>query len=118
MAETTKKDTAQKERRLGFNEKGKPFKGVDPRTGERMSVVLDELIEEFGVKEGVAKYYAICALEGETVNRQTGEVSTGRFFFDPNTEKGYRPDLVVASLPADARAQVNEILSTPQLKEQ
>jgi hypothetical protein len=106
------------ERRIGFYKKNIPYKGVDPKTGERMSVVLEELNKEFGVKEGVAKYYASANLEGESVNPQTGETITGRYFFDPEVEKNYRPDLVVASLPEAVRAKVDEILSTPQLKEQ
>lgn len=105
-------------RRSGFNEQGNPYPGVDPKTGERLTIVLDALIAEFDVAEGLAKYRAIASLEGEMLHPTTREPYTGLYFFNPKVEgAGYRPDLIVATLPEDARRQVTEILSTPQVKE-
>lgn len=85
-------------------------------TQERMTVTFEGLLKEFGSQEGEAKYFAIARLEGEFINPQTGEHSTGKYFFDPATEKGYRPELAVATLPADVRARVAEIIAAPQIK--
>lgn len=109
---------AQPARRLGFDEKGKPYRGVDPKTGERMAVVLTELQAEFGAREGLAKYIAIANLEGEHIHPETREPYMWRYFHDPRSEgAGYHPDLVVAILPEAAREQVKNILTTPQAQE-
>lgn len=84
---------------------------------ERPVVSLAGLVKEFGSEEGEAKYFAIARLEGEFTHPATQEKYTGRYFFDPAVEHNYRPDLVIATLPAAVRAKVAEIISTQQVKE-
>jgi hypothetical protein len=83
---------------------------------ERPVVSLAGLVKEFGPEEGEAKYFAIARLEGP-VKTAAGEV-TGRYFFDPAAEgPTYRPDLIIATLPPEARKAAADIISTPQVKE-
>lgn len=85
---------------------------------ERMTVTFEGLVKEFGSKEGEAKYIAIALLEGEMVNKNTGETFIGRYFFDPRAEgPGYRPELGIATLPEEARKRADAIINTPQIKE-
>jgi hypothetical protein len=83
---------------------------------ERATVTLEGLQEEFGPAEGRAKYVAIANIEGELTHPETGEAYTHRLFHDPVREK-YWPELVVATLPPAARAEVARIISTVQVKE-
>jgi len=63
MAEE-KKTKAEPGRRAGFDEQGKPYKGVDPETGERLTVTLDALKDEFGPRKGEEMYRKIAAVAG------------------------------------------------------
>jgi hypothetical protein len=87
------------------------------KVAERPIVSLAGLQEEFGDKEGEAKYFAIARLEGEFKHPVTGEKVTGLYFFDPGREHGYRPDLTIATLPPPVRTKVAEIINTAQVKE-
>lgn len=83
---------------------------------ERPVVSLAGLVKEFGPEEGEAKYFAIARLEGP-VRTAAGEFN-GRYFFDPAAEgPTYRPDLIIATLPQEARKVAAEIIATPQVKE-
>jgi hypothetical protein len=58
-------DEKQKgKRRLGFDDEGKPYKGVHPDTGERLTVTLEALKDEFGPKKGEEMYRKIAAVSG------------------------------------------------------
>ena len=59
-----KTETKAAAQRPGFDEKGKPYKGVDPETGERRTVVLSELKREFGPKTGEEMYSRIAQVAG------------------------------------------------------
>lgn len=99
--------TTDKETQADTKPKAKP---------ERPVVSLAGLVKEFGPEEGTAKYYAIARLEGP-VQTAMGEV-TGRYFFDPAAEGPmYRPDLVIATLPPEARKAAADIINTAQVKE-
>jgi hypothetical protein len=101
--------------KIGFDKNNKPFPGVDGKSGNRVSVSFDALVKEFGVREGVAKYEAIASLEMDRLNPSTYEPERVFVFFNPATERGYRPDLVVGTLVPELRAQVDAILTTNQL---
>lgn len=102
--------------RVGFDAEGRPHPGVDKESGQRMAVTFAGLIKEFGVVEGIAKYEAIARLEMDMVHPETQMPYRARIFFDPAVERNYRPDLVIASLPPDVRAQVEKIISEPQAR--
>lgn len=66
MADETAKRTAKVETtpRPGFDDKGKAYPGVDPETGERVTVTLEALKGEFGPKRGEEMYRQIAAVAG------------------------------------------------------
>lgn len=100
---------------MAMTEADKPKTKAVP---ERAAVTFEGLKKEFGDREGEAKYNAIARLEGPMKMPGTGATYTGRYFFDPAAEGPlYRPDLVIATLPADARRAAAEIIATPQVKE-
>ena len=54
-----KAEDKQPAARPGFDDGGRPYKGVDPDTGKRLTVVLSELKKEFGPKKGEEMYARI-----------------------------------------------------------
>jgi hypothetical protein len=96
----------------------KPHKQTDPETGSPAAVVFDEMVADFGLREGVAKYEAIARIEGDHLHPSTKEVYRGPYFFEPKQEAGYRPDLILANAPVEVRKAAAEILSTRQTPEE
>jgi hypothetical protein len=86
-----------KAKRLGFNDQGKAYKGVDPKTGERVSVVLSELKHEFGAKRGEDMYFRISdVLFPNPRIRTSGE--------------SYTPDLGLRGISEEKAAEIQKIL--------
>lgn len=50
--------------RLGFDDKGNAYPGVNPETGERVNVNLDALKSEFGPKRGEEMFLKVAAVAG------------------------------------------------------
>jgi hypothetical protein len=96
----------------------KPHKQTDPETGAPAAVIFNEMIADFGLREGVAKYEAIARIEGEHLHPSTKEVYRGPYFFEPKHEAGYRPDLILANAPVEVRKAAAEIISTRQTPEE
>jgi hypothetical protein len=104
--------------RIGFEKNGKPYPGVDAKSGQRITVSFDALIKEFGIREGIAKYEAIASLQMDRLNPSTLEAERVYVFFNPASERGYRPDLLVGTLASEIRAQVESVLTTRQITEE
>lgn len=94
MAKAEEKAPAQ---RPGFDEKGKAYKGVDPETGERVTVTLEALKDEFGPKRGERMYRRVAEAAGVA-----GLVTAGA---------EYSPDISLAGMDEGTRKKVDAILS-------
>ena len=95
MAEKEKKEPAQV-KRAGFDEKGKPYPGVND-AGERVTVTLDALKDEFGPKTGEKLYRRVAEAAGVGVTVTSGVE--------------YNPDISLAGADESVRARVAEILA-------
>lgn len=84
-------------RRLGFNDKGEAYPGVDPETGERVTVTLKALKDELGAKRGEEAYRQIAAV--------TGSVDVFNLDLERNAH-----DMQIAGADKDIVAKVNDIL--------
>lgn len=82
--------------RLGFNDKGEAYPGVDPETGERVTVTLDALRREFGPKKGEEMFVRVRHAHG------TGN-PFDRVEVDPR-------DLQLTDLAPERRERINAIL--------
>lgn len=89
MAENDKKTP----RRPGFNEKGEPYKGVDPKTGERKALNFEDAKKEFGPKRGEEVYREVAQAGG--FGRVEGN-----------------PDLSLVGLPGEEKQQIERILAS------
>lgn len=76
--------------RPGFTREGKPYPGVDPKTGERRALTLEGAKKEFGPKRGEEVYLEVMRAGGY------GEIH-------PN-------DLLLDGLSGEHRERVDEIL--------
>lgn len=87
-----------KTQKLGFTDKGKAYPGVHPDTGERVTISLEALKDEFGPKTGEKMYQQIrdALASNPTMNMQ-GEK--------------YHPDLQLSGIEDDVRAKVDAILT-------
>jgi hypothetical protein len=84
----------------GFNAKGEEFPGVDPDTGERVTVTFEGLKQEFGDEKGASLYRQIAGIRG------------GSQFFHPDMEStNYHPALSIAGLNNEDLATVTSILT-------
>lgn len=92
------KDAAIK--RVGFDDKGVAYPGVDPETGERKAVTFEGLKKEFGAKDGERIYFEISRIGGHGV--------------EPSAPIDFRPDLSL-NMPKDKRAEVEKVLASVNL---
>jgi hypothetical protein len=95
MAET--KETKAK-RGLGFKDDGEAYPGVDPKTGERVTVTLAALKSEFGSAKGAKMYERIF----ETVFTNPRPMTAGA---------EHNPDIQIVGASDDVRAEVQRILT-------
>lgn len=86
--------------RAGFNDKGEPFPGVNPETGERMAVTLEGLKKEFGPSKGERVYKEIRSV-----------LTEGRSDAFTTAGSVYQPDLSLVDLKPEMRARVDEVLA-------
>jgi hypothetical protein len=92
-----------KELRPGFNEKDEPYPGVDPSTGERVTVTLQGLKDEFGPKRG------------ELLFRQIGQVTGTLDGLSPlEGQAAAAGGIHIAGAPKDVQFKVNEILTAKE----
>lgn len=85
-------------KRLGF--KGKvPYPGVDPKTGERITVTLQALKDEFGDRGG-------------EMYRSIGQITGARDPFKSLAE--YAPDISLVGASKDILFKVDEVLSAKE----
>lgn len=96
---TTKTEETKAKRRPGFQDDGKtPYPGVDPESGERVTVTLQALRDEFG------------KAKGEEMYQQIGMV-TGSVDFFGRTLEAHAPDLQIKGANKDVVEKVSEILA-------
>lgn len=97
---TTETDAKPKKTKAGFDDKGKPYPGVHPDTGERWTVTLEGLKKEFGPKVGEVKYRAI----GQALGVIDG--------FAPLEQ--YSPDILIRGVSNELQFKVDEILAAKE----
>lgn len=94
------KEPKPKKSGAGFNDKGEAYPGVDPDTGERVTVTLEGLKKEFGPKAGEVKYRAI----GQALGVIDGFASLEQ----------YAPDIQVKGVSNELQFKVDEVLSAKE----
>lgn len=95
MPKTETMDTAAK--KAGFNDKGEAHPGVDPKTGERVTVTLDGLKKEFGPSKGEEIYRQFARAGG--VGDMFGDLAI------------YAPDIQIKGAPDSVQIKFDEILA-------
>lgn len=95
MPKTEEKTAATK--RAGFDDRGRAYKGVDPKTGERVTVVLSELKREFGPRRGEEIYIRVAEAAG-----------LGGAFLRVDE---YAPDVSLGGMDDEQAARVRDILA-------
>jgi hypothetical protein len=93
---STKETDVKKSKGLGFKADGSPYPGVSDK-GERVTVTLQALKDEFGAEKGEEKYRAI------------GQVTQTLDIF--GKLESYAPDIHIAGAPKEVQFKVNEILT-------
>ena len=93
------KEKAPAKSRAGFDDKGKAYPGVDPDTGERVTVTLDALKSEFGAKRGADMY------------RRVAEVAGGGAALLPESVEQYPRDIGLTGADKSIIERVNAILT-------
>lgn len=97
---TTEAEAKLKKTKSGFNDKGEAYPGVNPETGERVTVTLEGLKKEFGPKAGEVKYRAI------------GQALGVRDAFAPLEQ--YSPDIQIKGISNELQFKVDEVLSAKE----